>query len=314
MIPSVDATRSPPGFRHEALLYAGEDELVARLTTLVRHGLDRDDRVLVVVARPKLDRLRAELGADAAAVSFADMSRVGTNPARIIPLWHAFVERHAGSPVLGVGEPVDAHRAAEALVECQLHERLLNVAFDPAAAFRLVCPYDTASLPPEVIAEALRSHPHVAGACDSRDAFQGIEACVSPFDAPLAPPPADALELSLDGGSLRPLRDRVASYARSAGLSRRQVADLVLTVHELAANTLRHGGGTGTAAVWSDGGSVVVEVRDAGRFRDPLVGRIAPGHDAVDGRGLWMANQLCDLVQIRSGKDGSVVRARLRRR
>jgi anti-sigma regulatory factor (Ser/Thr protein kinase) len=26
------------------------------------------------------------------------------------------------------------------------------------------------------------------------------------------------------------------------------------------------------------------------------------------GRGLWLANQLCDLVQIRSGENGTVVR------
>ena len=42
------------------------------------------------------------------------------------------------------------------------------------------------------------------------------------------------------------------------------------------------------------------EVRDAGRER--------PAIDRDGGRGLWMVNQLCDLVELRSGDMGTVVR------
>jgi hypothetical protein len=49
-------------------------------------------------------------------------------------------------------------------------------------------------------------------------------------------------------------------------------------------------------------------VRDAGPLSDPLVGREQPRPDASRGRGIWMANQLCDLVQIRTHADGAVVR------
>ena len=38
----------------------------------------------------------------------------------------------------------------------------------------------------------------------------------------------------------------------------------------------------------------------------------APAADGEGGRGVWIANQLCDLVQVRSGEDGSVVRLHLR--
>jgi hypothetical protein len=41
-----------------------------------------------------------------------------------------------------------------------------------------------------------------------------------------------------------------------------------------------------------------------------LVGRVRPGTDACSGRGVWLVNQLCDLVQIRSAPGGSVVRVR----
>jgi anti-sigma regulatory factor (Ser/Thr protein kinase) len=39
-----------------------------------------------------------------------------------------------------------------------------------------------------------------------------------------------------------------------------------------------------------------------------LAGRIRPGPDQSSGFGLWLANQLCDLVQVRSLPSGTVVR------
>jgi hypothetical protein len=42
-------------------------------------------------------------------------------------------------------------------------------------------------------------------------------------------------------------------------------------------------------------------------------GRGKPTADRGSGFGLWLANQLCDLVQIRSFSTGSVVRLHVRR-
>jgi hypothetical protein len=49
-------------------------------------------------------------------------------------------------------------------------------------------------------------------------------------------------------------------------------------------------------------------VRDRGRIDDPLVGRIRPGPEQHRGRGLWLVNQLCDLVQLRTSGNGTIVR------
>jgi anti-sigma regulatory factor (Ser/Thr protein kinase) len=73
-------------------------------------------------------------------------------------------------------------------------------------------------------------------------------------------------------------------------------------------NSLKHGGGNGHVSIWTDGGSVICEVRDNGRFEEPLAGRRRPLSTSESGRGLWMANQLCDLVQIRNIAGGSIVR------
>lgn len=65
--------------------------------------------------------------------------------------------------------------------------------------------------------------------------------------------------------------------------------------------------------MWHDRESVICEVCDAGRIMDPLAGRRRPAKDPVGGRGLWIANQLCELVQVRTFLTGSVVRLHVRR-
>jgi len=158
---------APDGFRHEALLYAGEAEFVGRASAFIRDGLDVGEPVLVVVGTDKIAALRDDLGDRAAEVRFADMLDVGANPARIIPAWQAFVDEHGGEerPVRGIGEPIWSGRSADELAECERHEALLNLAFVDAPAWWLLCPYDTQSLPSRVLDEARRNHPSV---CDER--------------------------------------------------------------------------------------------------------------------------------------------------
>jgi anti-sigma regulatory factor (Ser/Thr protein kinase) len=56
----------------------------------------------------------------------------------------------------------------------------------------------------------------------------------------------------------------------------------------------------------------VCEIRDDGRIGDPLIDRRRPHADQRGGRGLWIANQLCDLVQLRSLPTGGVARLHMR--
>jgi anti-sigma regulatory factor (Ser/Thr protein kinase) len=297
-------------FRHEALLYAGHDDFVRSTAPFIREGVRAGEPTLVVVARAKLDSLRDELGDDAAGVLFADMADVGANPGRIIPAWQDFVDAHPASPRLrGIGEPVWAERDPVTLLECQRHETLLNVAFADGRSWWLLCPYDTATLDSAVIADAERSHPWVreSGLARSSASFGGVHA-FSTLDAPLDPAPATARSLAFGWGSLRELRSIAAMEAARAGMLSARIADLVLAVNEVATNSLGHGGGGGRLRIWRGAGGVVCEVSDTGRLDRPLVDRRRPGADAGDSRGLWLANQLCDLVQLRSSAAGTIVR------
>jgi anti-sigma regulatory factor (Ser/Thr protein kinase) len=100
----------------------------------------------------------------------------------------------------------------------------------------------------------------------------------------------------------------VSRQATAAGLDPARTADLVLAVDEVATNSLPHGGGRGTLRIWREDGTLVCEVRDAGRLQNPMAGRERPTPERDGGRGLWMVNQLCDLVQLRSFPDGAAVR------
>ena len=78
-----------------------------------------------------------------------------------------------------------------------------------------------------------------------------------------------------------------------------QVEALELAASELATNSIRYGGGSGTVAMWVEPGAVVVEFSDAGHILDPLTGRFTPSLEQEGGRGIYLVHQICDLVQVR---------------
>lgn len=303
------------GFRHEALFYEGSDDLIRRTVPFVRDGVEAGEPVMVAMSADKNERLRAALGSKSESVGFVDMRVLGRNPARIIPAWHRFVESIGhGRPVRGIGEPIWAGRSQAELAESQLHEALINLSLAGADAMTLLCPYDVTSLPEHVLHEARCSHPHLTGhgGNGGSEVFCDIGTAHRPFDQPLPRPVQRPEVIGVDRTTLGDVRRLVADRAASAGLGAFKVNSIVLAVHELAANSLRHGGGTGVLRVWVEGGALVCEVKDRGHIRDPLVGRRNPGADQPGGRGLWIVNQLCDLVQVRTGPSGTVVRVVMR--
>jgi anti-sigma regulatory factor (Ser/Thr protein kinase) len=310
----MDASHRDGTFRHEALFYAGIDEFLAATVPFVADGVAAGEAVLVVVSADKIERMRAELNGDAAAVRFADMAVVGHNPARIIPAWRQFLDDNGGGrrPVRGIGEPIWSGRSEDELVECQRHEALLNYAFDGSGGWQLLCPYDTSTLAADVIAEASGTHPHVVADGSQQTSVIYRDDAAEPFDRPLPSPPRSAKTFAFDATTLEQARRFVAGYAASRELAAARRDDLAVAVMELMANSLRHGGGQGVLRVWHEDDRMACQVTDHGWLADPLAGRVRPSTELERGRGLWMVNHLCDLVQIRSSPTGTVVRAWLR--
>jgi anti-sigma regulatory factor (Ser/Thr protein kinase) len=128
------------------------------------------------------------------------------------------------------------------------------------------------------------------------------------LECELAKPQGDLWEVPFSVDDLFELRQLVAGWAAREAMSGEPADELVLSVHEIATNSIRHAGGMGMLRLWRTSDSLVCEVQDAGHITDPALGRVQPGASASESRGLWIANQLCDLVQIRSGTGGTQVR------
>jgi anti-sigma regulatory factor (Ser/Thr protein kinase) len=305
------AIAKPHGaYQHEAFIYRGDEDFLAGTVPFVLDGVSLGQPVLVAVTLPRLVNLQAVVGAHAPGVEYVDMGELGANPARIIPAWRSFVEQHDGQPVRGIGEPVWAGRRATEIAECQLHEALLNLAVEPDTPLWLLCPYDADSLAGPVLDEAARSHPSLREGEHYRGSttYGGVHHVDRLFAGRLPDPPPGTQATTFERADLAEVRRRVGWYAARSGLSLDRTTDLALAATEVATNSVRHGGGRGVLRLWRQGDAVVCEFTDRGRVTDPLAGRRIPPLTAEGGRGLWLANQLCDLVQIRSGDSGTVVR------
>jgi len=303
-----DAAVGTPGparqFRHEALLYANDDEYLAGTVPFIEGALDAHEPILVAVPATQLGLLRGHIGRhDSALVQFADMEQIGRNPAWIIPAWAAFVNTHmsAGRTARGIGEPIWHGRSSDELVECVRHEALLNMAFADADGFTLLCPYNTTLLDPAVISDAHCTHPYVTGSSGAAPSACFDEDIPAWLESPLSAVPDDADVLTFNLGRLGMVRHRVAQAAADAGMPGSRIDDLVLAVSEVTTNSVRYAGGSGQIAFWAGESEFLCDIQDRGCITDHLVGRRRPGLDQTRGHGLWVVHQLCDLVQIRGG-------------
>jgi anti-sigma regulatory factor (Ser/Thr protein kinase) len=124
-----------------------------------------------------------------------------------------------------------------------------------------------------------------------------------------------ALDQAFDGDSLYALRAAVAAHGSQAGLSEARTRDLVLAVHELAANAVRHGAGQGRLRLWAAQDAVRCEVTDQGAAGEPDTADAADAHQwqAEPGHGLWLVRRIADAASVQSGASGTVAAVIFRR-
>jgi anti-sigma regulatory factor (Ser/Thr protein kinase) len=292
------------GFSHEAVFYRQPAQYQSAVLGFVRDGLTRSEPALVAVPAAAAGLLRSGLDGEPG-VEFADMSQLGRNPGRIIGAIWDFADRYPGRPVRFVGEPLWPGRSDAEIREAATHEAMMNLAF-AAQPVAMMCPYDARHLSQDVLASAASTHPVTRMPDGARDS-SAYRAGTMP-DGPafvLSAPPDAAARLAYTS-DLRAVRGSVARYAARAGLAGDRQADLVIAVGEVIANTLRHTGEGGIAYIWHTASEVVCQVSDKGWIADPLVGRRRP--TGPGGLGLWVVNQVCDLVEMRTGEQGTTIR------
>ena len=121
--------------------------------------------------------------------------------------------------------------------------------------------------------------------------------------------PADPAQLSV-------IRRELGSWLAPLALTEDETADVVLAVDEAAANAVRHAYGPGGSGVveltlWTEPGTLCVEIVDHGSWRPPLAPR--PSNTAAEaGRGIPLMSSMADAVIIHYDARGSRVLLRHR--
>ncbi|WP_405451729.1 anti-sigma factor RsbA family regulatory protein [Streptomyces erythrochromogenes] len=309
-VPSTQSGRDEAPFRHELYPYRGEDQFLTGTLDYIHEALEADEAVVVAVPSEKTSLLRGEL-ADEPAVTFVDTATAGPNPGRHIAAWSAWMNERGegGRTVRGVGETAWREaRSAAHLSELRYHEWLMNRAFARSATWSMLCPYDAADEDQDALRSLSRCHPQIrrdGQYAPNEDYLIGGEYA---FDA-LADPCDPFQELSYTQGDLGAIRSKVSQCASDAGVREDRLAKLAVAVTEIASNSIRHGGGQGTLRTWAQDATFLCELRDSGYIPDVTLGRTRPEPTQIGGRGLWLAHQLCDLVEIRSTPDqGTTIR------
>ncbi|WP_431900790.1 anti-sigma factor RsbA family regulatory protein [Nonomuraea sp. bgisy101] len=278
-------------FRHVAVPYASDEGFLRLIVPQVARALSEGRQVLVITDAAKLALL------DVAAESRLS-SEWYRHPHRTLAAFHEYMR---GRRTLVVGELPWAGWSERETTEWIRYESIINVAMAGADA-TMLCPYAT-----ESAGKAWQTHPSVLN-----ERYVEPYALVLDGDlAPLTEPHSSATTASFSTRTLKSLRRAVKEFAARAGMDRQLVASLVLSVSEIAANSIEHGAGHGTVTMWSEAGEVVCEIVDpgGGPLDDPLPGYIPPEPESLRGYGLWISRQLCDHVSVRAG--GGALRVRL---
>jgi anti-anti-sigma factor len=135
----------------------------------------------------------------------------------------------------------------------------------------------------------------------------------APPDTAAPPQTALILDQAFDAGSLYTLRAAVAAHATEAGLPPGRADDLVIAVHELAANAVRHGAGHGRLRIWRSDQALRCEITDDGQpdaqdtqdTQGPQDTQKAPEWRTEPGHGLSLVRQVADQTSLHSGRDGT---------
>lgn len=297
---------------HQAFIYSNTGDFLSAMVPFIREGLEVEGAVLAVTSQANIAALREELGADSVGVEFRDSLDWYRQPYQTLSAYGRHIEQHATSGIVRViGEPVWEGRSAASVREWTRYESALNVAFSAAPAW-IVCPYSVNTLPEQIVAHALQTHPEVVDARGPRSSASYLEPAKL-FDslAVRTDPPPDAPVVTLAVEDLSDARHSAARWAQGAGLEHERLHDWTLAIDELITNGAKHGRDPVRLRLWRDREGLVAEAHDNGNgLSDPLAGCVPTGSDSTSGRGLWIVRQLADSLDFCRRGDGFAVRMR----
>jgi anti-sigma regulatory factor (Ser/Thr protein kinase) len=311
--PDPAADGASPGYRHDALVYADVDQLVAIAAPWLLDGLATGDAALIAAGPATAGTLRDAVGDDPRVIVVERHALYRARTPTALTAFRRYAEEHAppGRRLRVVGE-TDYGSSPADWREWQAYESVINTALGPWPLWGL-CVFD-AALPAPILASVRQTHPQLvtaAGRATNPDYVDpATYLCTLPVpDEPLeATPPALADD---DISDYAGVRRAVRSLLGTVGGPPDLLEDFLMAVDEITSNAVRHGAPPAGLRLWTAPGRLVATIRDSGSgLEDPFAG-YGPAHGqdlSRGGMGLWLARQLCDHVAIRRDARGVSVR------
>ncbi len=158
------AAMTPRAADHRALIYGSDEEFLAAAIPFLTEGIERSDSLLAVTTEAQGKLLRDTLEDGSEHIEFADSMDWYDSPSGASNRYRAFVKQkfeEGAAWIRIVGEPVWSGRSEAEITAWTRYESLLNMTF-ASMPTTIVCPYDTRTLPADIVENASTTHPQVA--------------------------------------------------------------------------------------------------------------------------------------------------------
>lgn len=301
-------------YRHEALFFASQQALLEASVPWLRAGLDAGEVITLACDAEHNAALAAALGHHPA-VRVLPQERIYHKAVDAVAFYHDLITAPvaAGHPRVRVLGEVGFGTSARGREEWLLFEAVCHLALAPLPLWS-VCAYYTPDLPQSLVDTARASHPWLRtteGTAQNHD-YVPPARLLNGAGPPLTTPNGEADTVALvHDGDLRELRHWLRDRLDDLDTSPVAADAVVLAVHEVAANALRHGRPPVRVTLWVNATHVLCDVTDRGPgITDPLSGYTPPDPFGLPehGAGLWMTRRLCDEVITARSPTGFTVR------
>lgn len=165
----TEAATTPRPLDHRVLTYGSGDEFLATTIPFLTEGIERSECLLAVTTDAQVELLRDALEGRSEHIEFVNSADWYRSPRAASDRYREFVQQKFEDGVAWtriVGEPIWSGRSEAEITAWTRYESLLNLTFASMPA-TILCPYDTTSLPREIVENANRTHPQVAVGTDA---------------------------------------------------------------------------------------------------------------------------------------------------
>jgi anti-sigma regulatory factor (Ser/Thr protein kinase) len=290
---------SAGGHRHEAFLYATDEELLDVVVPFLTDGSGAGEPALVALGDRHTALVRSALPAGLPLEFLA--GDVYSRPAKVIRANQERMAEHvrAGAGRIRIVGELPAAAFGATWDWWARYEAAVNQAYREFPVWCL-CVYDRRTTPPAVLRDVTRTHPTLTGPGGVREASEAYTQPAA-YLSEARPIAADPVQL---GPPFATLTDPAPIEARQAvrnldrgDVSDDEVEDLVVAVSEAVTNAIMHGEAPVEVRMWPGGDRIVVTVSDAGSGpADPFAGLMPSGGRDTSGRGLWITYQCVNHV------------------